>query len=163
MKVGIMADSHDNLAAIKYLVNYFNQKNVDLLLHAGDFISPFTIPALAEFDGRVLGVFGNNDGDRETLQEMAEKNEVELFEAPREIEVGNKEFLIAHRPQDLPEEISEEIDLVVSGHTHEPAVEDNSTLHLNPGEAGGWLTGVTSGLIFDTETDNHCWVRVPAP
>jgi len=163
MKIGIIADTHDNLDAIKFLVNYFNQKNVELLLHAGDFISPFTIPALADFNGRIVGVFGNNDGDKEMLRQMAEKNDVNLEQAPHRINADDKKILLVHRPEDLPENISPEIDLVITGHTHETSQRESSHLHLNPGEAGGWLTGITSGCIFDTESENYSWIREPAP
>ena len=42
MKIGMMADTHDNLNNIKKAVEIFNQEKIDLLLHAGDFVSPFT-------------------------------------------------------------------------------------------------------------------------
>ncbi|HNR26026.1 MAG TPA: metallophosphoesterase family protein, partial [Methanobacteriaceae archaeon] len=42
MLIGIMSDSHDHIEAIRMVVNFFNQKKVDLVLHAGDLISPFT-------------------------------------------------------------------------------------------------------------------------
>ncbi len=40
--IGILSDSHDNLDAIKKAVNLLNKKKVDLVIHAGDLISPFT-------------------------------------------------------------------------------------------------------------------------
>jgi putative phosphoesterase len=36
--IGIISDTHDNLPAIKRAVDLFNEKNVDLVLHAGDFV-----------------------------------------------------------------------------------------------------------------------------
>ena len=39
--VGIMADSHDNRVMIKKAVDFFNERSVDLTLHAGDYIAPF--------------------------------------------------------------------------------------------------------------------------
>ena len=40
--IGIMSDSHDNLDAIRKAVDAFNEAEVDLVIHAGDMISPFT-------------------------------------------------------------------------------------------------------------------------
>lgn len=40
--IGIMSDSHDNLKAIRSALDVFNQANVELVIHAGDLISPFT-------------------------------------------------------------------------------------------------------------------------
>ena len=37
-----MSDSHDNLKAIRSALDVFNQANVELVIHAGDPISPFT-------------------------------------------------------------------------------------------------------------------------
>jgi len=38
MLIGIMADSHDNLPKVRQAVEFFNQKKVALVLHAGDFM-----------------------------------------------------------------------------------------------------------------------------
>ncbi|HCL90984.1 MAG TPA: YfcE family phosphodiesterase, partial [Candidatus Atribacteria bacterium] len=42
MKIGIISDTHDNLPKIKKAVGIFNREKVELVLHAGDFVSPFT-------------------------------------------------------------------------------------------------------------------------
>jgi len=41
-QVGIMSDSHDNMPAIRAGVEFFNERKVDLVIHAGDLVSPFT-------------------------------------------------------------------------------------------------------------------------
>jgi predicted phosphodiesterase len=40
--IGIMSDSHDNVDAIRKAVRLFNTKDLDITIHAGDLISPFT-------------------------------------------------------------------------------------------------------------------------
>ncbi len=40
--VGVLSDSHDNMPAIERAVDFFNENNVDMVMHAGDIISPFT-------------------------------------------------------------------------------------------------------------------------
>ena len=42
MKVGIVSDTHDNMVKIKDMVDILNSREVDLMLHAGDFIAPFS-------------------------------------------------------------------------------------------------------------------------
>ncbi|MEI6171408.1 MAG: YfcE family phosphodiesterase, partial [bacterium] len=64
MKLGILSDSHDHLRALERIVARFNAENVDLVLHAGDFVSPFTAIPLSKLRAPLVGVFGNNDGDR---------------------------------------------------------------------------------------------------
>ena len=65
--IGIMADSHDNLESIEKAVKVFNQEPVDLVVHAGDLISPFTAEIFKKLDSQFLAVFGNNDGERHGL------------------------------------------------------------------------------------------------
>jgi putative phosphoesterase len=164
MKVGILADTHDNVDAIQYLVNFFEDAGVEIVCHAGDFISPFTVPELAKFPGRVIGVFGNNDGDRETLQSQAEGTDVSLFEPPHRFELGERQCVMAHRPADLPDPIPDDVDLVINGHTHEPNIHcQSSTTRINPGEAGGWLSGTTRAVVYDTSKDSTSMEQVPAP
>ena len=64
MKIGIMADSHDNLEKIAAAVEVFNNEKVELVLHAGDFIAPFTARPLKYLKCPLTGVFGNNDGEK---------------------------------------------------------------------------------------------------
>lgn len=164
MKLAIMSDTHDNLRAVKYFVEFFNEMEAEALLHAGDFISPFTIPALAKFRGPVVGVFGNNDGDRETLRDRAEGTSVDLYQAPHEFTFGDCQGIMAHRPVDLPDSTPTETDLVIHGHTHEPLVENQEDhIRVNPGEAGGWLTDTSRAILFDTASKSITPEMVPAP
>jgi len=48
MLIGIMSDTHDDIAQTKKAITTFNQRNVDHVLHAGDIISPFMIDTLKE-------------------------------------------------------------------------------------------------------------------
>lgn len=164
MKVGVLADSHDNVRAIRYLVQWFDQQGTEALVHAGDFVSPFTVPELANFPGPVRGVFGNNDGDRETIRAQAEGTSVEITEAPHRLTLGGREWLVSHRPEDLPETIPSAVDVVVHGHTHVRERERrDGHLLVNPGEAGGWLTECTSAALLDTEDLSCDFHLVPAP
>ena len=59
MKIGILSDTHDRLPLIEQAVERFNAEAVGLVLHAGDFVSPFTAKPLSELDGDFVGVKGN--------------------------------------------------------------------------------------------------------
>ena len=48
--IGLMSDSHDNLDAIRSAVKIFNKKNLDMVIHAGDLISPFTASEFQKLD-----------------------------------------------------------------------------------------------------------------
>jgi len=43
MRIGLISDTHDNLTLVEKAVKQLNQENVELVLHAGDYTSPFTI------------------------------------------------------------------------------------------------------------------------
>jgi putative phosphoesterase len=63
MKIGIVADSHDNVPAIKKAVEYFNKSNIRFVIHAGDYIAPFSVKEFLRLKTKLLGGFGNNDGE----------------------------------------------------------------------------------------------------
>jgi putative phosphoesterase len=73
MKVGIMSDSHDHLINIRKAVETFKEAGVGFVLHAGDFVAPFVANELQKLNCPLLGVFGNNDGERIGLAEPTEK------------------------------------------------------------------------------------------
>jgi len=61
MKLGIVADTHDNLDVIQEAVDLFSGE-VDAVIHCGDIVAPFSVtPFDAEFD--FYAVRGNNDGE----------------------------------------------------------------------------------------------------
>jgi len=164
MDVAVMSDSHDNLDAIDYFVNFFNEAGADVLLHAGDFISPFTVPRLTKFEGRVIGVFGNNDGDHDTLKSKAKNTRVEIHDPPYEFTLDNLDGVIAHKPQNLPSDDTASFDLMIHGHTHERSISRrDDCLILNPGECGGWLSSTSSGCLYNTNNDSVSTELVPAP
>jgi hypothetical protein len=54
--IGLMADTHDNLPMVDKAVHRFNEENVGLVLHAGDYVAPFVIPRLKALKARFIGV-----------------------------------------------------------------------------------------------------------
>ena len=68
MKIGLMADTHDRLEAVKEAVNFFNREGVEHVLHAGDLVSPFVAPKFAKLKAKLHFVWGNNEGNRELVR-----------------------------------------------------------------------------------------------
>ncbi|MBU0762645.1 MAG: metallophosphoesterase [Candidatus Altiarchaeota archaeon] len=153
--IGIMGDSHDNKDAIESAVNFFNQEGVGLVIHTGDIISPFTIEFFKNLKCEFKGVFGNNEGDRKTLNKKLAEINAE-FTSFAEFEVAGKNFAAYHGtdPSLLDAIVkSEKYDVVATGHTHTPEVTlEGKTLIVNPGETCGYLTGVMTVALLDTET-----------
>ena len=153
MKIGIISDTHDNLPRIKKAVDIFNREKVELVLHAGDFVSPFTFLELKNLNCPLKGVFGNNDGDKLYLQEKF-KVIGELYPAPYIVKINNKNVIMLHKEKliDALAE-SQKYDVIIYGHTHRTDLRKiGKTLIINPGECGGWLTGKSTIALLDLKT-----------
>ena len=155
MLIGIISDTHDNLPMVEKAVKKLNEEKVALVLHAGDYISPFVIPKFKALNAKLIGVFGNNDGDHEFLRKRF--NECTNCEIRgRFAEVNAEGFKIALLHGDENELLNALIncrgfDAVVHGHSHANVSRINAeTLIVNPGEACGYLTGKATMAILDT-------------
>ena len=149
MLIGIISDSHDHLENVRRALALFRERGVEIVLHAGDFVSPFVSEPFRELGVRVIGVFGNNDGDKLYLRERF-SGVGELHFGPHELELGGRRILLMHEPRALEALVaSGRYDLVVYGHTHRAEIREGRPLVINPGELGGWLTGQPSAALVD--------------
>ncbi len=154
MRIGLISDTHDHLIKINEGIKFFNWEKVDYVIHCGDFVAPFALKLFENLTMPFIGVFGNNDGEKEGLKNVV-KNIGEIYEPPISKEFNSKNFLISHSPvekQDLKK--YGDLHYVIFGHTHKKEIVKASPLLINPGECCGWLTGVGTVAILDTETDN---------
>ena len=153
MKIGIISDTHDHLPQIRKAVKVFNREKVELVLHAGDFVSPFTSLEFKNLNCPLKGVFGNNDGDKLYLQEKF-KGIGELYPAPYNVNINSKNVIMLHKEKliDALAE-SQKYDVIIYGHSHRTDLRKiKKTLIINPGECGGWLTGESTIALLDLET-----------
>ncbi len=152
MKIGIISDTHDNIPKIKSAVKIFKEKSVGLILHAGDFIAPFSLVPIIESSIEWYGVFGNNNGEKTGLME---KSKGKIKQGPWEILVDNKRILLGHNIAEISQRFSG-YDIIICGHTHNLVVEkQDNTLIINPGECGGWLYEKSTVVLLDTEDMQH--------
>jgi len=158
LKIGVISDTHDHMDNISKAVSILNQRNVDALIHCGDYVSPFTFRAFDNLNEKIkanfYGIWGNNDGDRvflkENLGQICNLVGLELIS-----EFDGKKVFAAHMPN---EEIVDSIaksgnfDIVLFGHTHSimNKLYDNGVLVVNPGEACGYLSDKATFAIVDT-------------
>ncbi len=150
--IGLMSDSHDNLVAVKKAVRFFRQMKCRLVIHAGDFVAPFTAKELSHLSCPVKAVFGNCDGEKKGL-EKALHPFGQIREEPFVFSHSGKEFLIVHVPFSVKEYISKgRYDVIIFGHTHKPEVaKKDGSLLINPGETGGWVSGKITVAVLDAE------------
>ncbi len=133
-------------------VELFNRQEVDLVLHAGDFISAITAKEFKKLKAKLIGVFGNNDGDKLLLQKRFQ-GIGELYDDYHELEIEGRKIVLMHQPKFLKALIaSGKYDLIIYGHTHKVDIREGQPLVINPGECGGWLTGRRTVAIVDLET-----------
>ena len=152
MKIGIISDSHDNLENIVKSIKVFKDKGVDFVLHLGDYVNPNSVKA---FKGiKLVGIFGNNDGDRFRLinafHEVGGKIKGDFYE----FDEDGLRFACYHgtEPQ-LRDALIEcgRYDLVIYGHTHKCVDETKgNTRVLNPGTVHGFGDRATV-MVFDTK------------
>ena len=144
----VLADTHDNIPLVKKAMQVFRERDVDHIIHAGDFVAPFTMEVLMDSEIPFTGVLGNNDGEVDGLTAMCST----LYRAPHIFELGGREIVLAHREEDVPEDRAQDADVVIFGHTHETSLDDGPPLRLNPGEVSGWLHGNHSIALLDLES-----------
>ena len=153
MKIGIMSDSHDHMENIKKCIEIFKVKEVDYVLHLGDFVSPNAVRACVGI--RLVGIFGNNDGDTYRLIEAFSAVKGKIMGDFYEFEEDNIKFACYHgselRIKDALIECGK-YDVVIYGHTHKYVnAKTGNTLVLNPGTVHGFEFKPTV-MVFHTGT-----------
>jgi putative phosphoesterase len=155
MLVGLIADTHDYLPMVDKAIKKLNDEDVGLVLHAGDYVAPFVIPRFKALKAKLIGVFGNNDGDRELLRKRFSENNFDIRGNFAEISVDNVKIALLHgSEEELLKSLikSESFNIIVHGHTHKAEVySKGKTLIVNPGEACGYLTGKSTIAVLNTE------------
>jgi putative phosphoesterase len=156
MLIGIISDSHDNLPQVEKAVQTLNNQKVGLVLHAGDYVAGFVIPKFKALNCKLIGVFGNNDGDHELLKKrFGETNNCTIHDRFTTVTIeGYRVALLHGHETELLTAIidSESFDAVIHGHSHNMGIKRKvKTLSINPGELCGYLTGKPTLAILDTE------------
>lgn len=151
--IGIISDSHDNMNALWKAVEFFNERGVKAVLHAGDLISPFTARAFKELKPKLYFVFGNNDGDKVTLIKRLEEIGATSCGDFGDLTIDGLHIALLHGTNEaLVKAIAKsgEFDVVIRGHTHEPNVKIIEGVPvINPGESSGVLSGKSTVAILE--------------
>ncbi|WP_163328475.1 metallophosphoesterase [Desulfurobacterium thermolithotrophum] len=150
MKIAVVSDSHDNLSKIEEFAKIVNSEDIDLVIHCGDFVSPFSVKLLlSKLKCDFIGVFGNNDGEVAGLLKISGGL---LEKTPIYKEIDGKRFAIMHEPFFVDSlSKSADFDYILYGHTHKLDTRViNGCQIINPGELCGYLTGKSTFVILDT-------------
>ncbi len=150
VKVAVISDSHDNLKLVERFSQIVREEKVDLVIHCGDFVSPFCLKLLLNsLPCDFIGVFGNNDGEVAGLLKVSGGT---VEKPPTFKEIDGLRFAVMHEPLFVDSLAkSGDFDFVLYGHTHEVDVRTvNGCQIVNPGELCGYLTGKSTFAILDT-------------
>ncbi len=154
MRIAIMSDSHDNLWKLEEAMPLLRE--TEAVLHCGDLIAPFMMIRLIKGAGGhpVHVVWGNNDGDKRLLSQVAASAEnVHLHGEFAEIELGGLRVALNHYPR-IARALAQSgrYDLVCYGHDHTAHQEwVGQTLLLNPGELMGMKGKSTFAIVESTD------------
>ncbi|WEL18169.1 ICC-like phosphoesterase [Halorhabdus sp. SVX81] len=134
MKLGVIADTHDDSEVIERAVERFTAEDVAAVVHCGDIVAPFSAtPFDADFD--FYAVRGNNDGEWALADTVAEFGT--YLGEMGELTFDGVDFAVYHGTSDAIVDAlveSGSYDYVLHGHTHERVREErDGTVRLNPG------------------------------
>jgi putative phosphoesterase len=162
MKIGVLSDTHDQQELIVQCVNMLNDAHVDLVIHCGDWISPFILHAFKGLKMPMQGVFGNNDGDKFRHLKFSQQYGLNITFEDRflELSIDHRKIAVFHGDyQGIVDALVTcgAYDAVFHGHTHQKINETvGKTLSLNPGSLMKATLGEPLGAsfaIYDTKTN----------
>jgi len=137
--IGVLSDTHDQVHHLVRVIDFFNRARVQMVIHCGDWVSPFTLVHYKKLQAPLYGVFGNNDGDRFRHVLYAQKLGLSITYEDQILVVSRwgKNMVVYHG--DYLEIVTalikcRDYDAVLYGHTHVPKVERaDGVLAVNPG------------------------------
>ncbi|WP_435074496.1 metallophosphoesterase [Halorubrum sp. HHNYT27] len=142
MRVGIVSDTHDDLAAVEAAVSLFDRKGVDAVVHCGDFVAPFSVTPFDVGGVDFYAVRGNNDGEW-AVESTVESFGTYLGEAGVLTFGGGGsngegvDVAVTHGTSGVVVDAlvdCGDYDYVLHGHTHAHGVEErDGTVRVNPG------------------------------
>ena len=144
MLIGVVSDTHNNLKNIDRIISLFNDEGISIVIHTGDVTNANSLNKFSKLNGKLIGVYGNNDRNEIGLEKVANNNNFLFQEPPNLITLCERKIAVFHEPDLIDDFLSssENIDLVIHGHTHRYRHEiKNDILFFNPGESAGMREG----------------------
>lgn len=157
MLLGLLADTHDNVAAAESAVARFEAAGADVLLHAGDVVAPPTVDAFSGFE--VHAVLGNNDGEVQGLDAAFDRlgTDSALHGRFADLTFDGRDVAVLHGESlaEVDAVACGDYDLVVYGHHHETADRRvGDTLVVNPGAHFPTVPSTERRVaVYDTDED----------
>jgi uncharacterized protein len=146
MKVGIISDTHDQVARTSRAVALLIEEGAEVLVHCGDLTGPRVVYECGGLPSYY--VFGNNDFDEKGLRRAMAAVQGVCLGYGGLVELGGKRIAVTHG--DLAKEVTRLVDgspdYLLHGHTHMAADRrDGGVRWINPGalhRADSWTVAV---------------------
>lgn len=153
MKIGILADIHDNVDNLRHAIRLFNAFECKAVLLAGDFVSPLVVPSMRKLTCPVIACYGDNDGNMIGIAGGMKIVGTLGYPPMCWQSRDGVRFLMAHQLDDV-RGLIDDADVVIFAHTHRPSIakDKHGRVFVNPGEVAGWMFRKPTVAIFDTET-----------
>jgi putative phosphoesterase len=162
MRIGIFADAHDHADNIRRAVSEFNNLKCELVVFAGDLVSPMSVPPLRKLRCPLLACFGDNDGNKVGIA-GGMRIVGTLGEPPFGFQTPDgTRVLVTH----VLEQLRGMIDgahVVISAHTHRGSIREDEAgrLFINPGETSGWTFRKPTIAVLETSPISARLIALP--
>ncbi|AMV40558.1 metallophosphoesterase [Planctomyces sp. SH-PL62] len=160
MRIGILSDTHDQVARTRSAVATLLTAGAEALIHCGDLTTPEV--ALECVGAPAFLVFGNCDYDVDALRRAIRQAGATCLEWGGLIELGGRRIAVTHGDsrQEVQRLTAEAPDYFFSGHTHVRRDErQGPTRFINPGALYRAQT-FTVGLL-DLDADVYESLTIP--
>lgn len=163
MRIGIFADVHDHLDHCRSAVEEFNRRECALVVFAGDFVSTFVIPVLRGLNCRLVGCYGDNEGNKVGLAGGL-RIVGTVGEPPLGFRAADGTRIVVTHQYELLRGDVDGADVVIFGHTHKPSIDRDAAgrLFINPGETSGWTYRRPTIALLDTAAREAEIIALPA-
>jgi uncharacterized protein len=168
MKIGIIADLHDNLRHLEIVRSELLHHRIDLLVFCGDFDMPFSMRGFIDFNLPIKAVLGNGDPDIQKFQyqlqnlSVLKKIDLNISHRFQDIMIDGCRIAVSHGDDENLNKViieSQLFDVFCLGHNHQPSIiKEGKTTVINPGSLVGWVyenkehSVPVTYSIFDTTT-----------
>ena len=151
MFIGVVSDTHNNLLNIDKIIEIFNEKKVESVIHTGDITKAHSLEKFSSLNCDFFAVYGNNDRNEFGLDKIAIDCNFIIQDPPMTLDRYDRKIAVFHEPEPINEFLAadNEVDIILHGHTLRYREEYiNKTLLFNPGESAGMFKGKNAvGLI----------------
>lgn len=153
MRIGIVSDTHNHLGNVSRIVELFNDAGVERVVHTGDITQAKTLRIFSELRAPLVGVFGNNDRERDSLDEACKRYGFRFSDPPLQLGWAERRIAVLHDPLELTPELRLRCDVILHGHTHRRVIDrSNGSIVFNPGECAGHMRGYNAVGLLDLAT-----------